>query len=55
MDFFKAFDKLAIIHFHINKSITSKRSNAGLQGSSPTDSETHQVLVTCYNTWTGSI
>ena len=37
------------------KSINLTWSNAGLQSSSPTERETHLVLVTCYNTCTGSL
>jgi len=29
--------------------------NRGCQVSSPTDSKTHLVLVTCYTTWTGTV
>ena len=32
------------------KSVNSEWSDAGMKGSSPTDSQTHLVLVTCYNT-----
>ena len=37
--------------------LISKWSNivAGLPDSSPTDSATHKVLLTCYNTWTGAV
>jgi len=37
------------------KSVNSEWSDAGLKGSSSTDSETHLVLMTCYNTWTAAV
>ena len=37
------------------KSINPKLFNTGLQGSPPTDCETHLVLVTFYNAWTGTV
>jgi hypothetical protein len=37
------------------KSINPKLFNTGLQVSSPTDCETHLVLVTFYNAWTGTV
>ena len=33
------------------KSINLKLSNVELRGSLPPDSETHLVLITCYNDW----
>jgi hypothetical protein len=38
-----------------SKSIDEKSSNAGVQGSSPTDMKTHLVLVTFFQLLTGAI